>query len=252
MPLLEESIEQVAERIAHGGIAVAVGAAVGVFLRGHQFVVAETEDAGVAVVDEGHRPGAAKAITDLEGSTNLLEGVGVAVLELHLVAVLAALAHLPEQAGAVIDATAATAQTAEPVIAGHLGLAWPEVRAEELIGEPGGDVAFTPAIVPAGAFGHVAGLACAQAEVAAIGLAEIFGEMVRGLLAVHLSRDPDGGAVAVVAGLANRVAHHAGTWVAEASRLGHGRTADQQGQRCSQSQRVSAHGEQIVVVLARP
>ena len=50
--------------------------------------------------------------------------------------------------------------------------------------------------------------------------------MVGGLLAIHVGGDPDGGAVAVVAGFTNRIAHHPGARVGQAGRLGQGSAAD--------------------------
>ena len=226
---MEKRIEQVAEGIANSCIAVAAGVAVGILLGGHQLVVAEAEDTGVAVVDEGHRPGAAETITNQELTATLLEHIIAAVLQLHLVAVLSPLAHLFEQARAVEDSLAAAGQAAESCIARNLGLAWAQIAigvAKELLGEPGSHTRLTPAVIPAGALGDAASLACAQAEVAAAGLAEVVREMVGGLLAIHVGGDPDGGAVAVVAGFTHRIAHHPGARVGQAGRLGQGSAAD--------------------------
>ena len=43
----------------------------------------EAEDTGVAVVDEGHRPGAAETITNQELTATLLEHIIADVVQLH-------------------------------------------------------------------------------------------------------------------------------------------------------------------------
>ena len=184
--LLEECIEEVADGAANGGIAV------GRLLSGDEFVVAEAENAGVAVVDESHWPDAAEAITNLVLTAVLSKDIVAAVLQLHLVEVLVALAHLLEPACAVKNALAAAAQAAEPSATDLLrlyGLPIGTVAAEELLGQSGCHLCCAPAIIPTSSPGHAAGLAGAQAEIATVGLVEVGSEVVSSSLAIHISSD---------------------------------------------------------------
>ena len=217
--LLKEGIQQVSKGRTHGAIGVARRGSV--VLGGHQLVVAKAEDAGVAVIHESRRPVPAEAIVDREVASLLLEDVAVAVLQLHLVAVVAALPHLLEGAAAVVDPLRTTAQAAETGIARHLFGRGDATK--ELLGESSGHLALAPAVIPAGALGHAAGLTGAQPKVAAIAaLTEVSRQGVSGIGPVDLSSDADRGAIAVVANAAHLITDRAWVRVDQAIGLSQG------------------------------
>ena len=188
------------------------------------------------MVDEGHRPSATEGISDGVISTAIIfEHISRAVLKLNLVAVAITLRHLLEQTGAIEHPPSTLAEAAVArvgcllsIATAGAGVAGTVIAAsEELFGQTSCHILFSPAVIPAGALLDAAGLAGAEPEVVAAGTAQIGGEAIGGELAEVDLRDPDRGAVAVIAGLAHLVAHHTGLGVSDSLALGGGGDACQ-------------------------